>query len=210
MAEVKGTASLDWHSTGYVLTPSSSAHSVSRLRSFSSIIIEFEEPVPNVTPGQVCSIYFGEWCLGSGIIEQTWTEDEELHDPLQITGQREEKSTGWIEAGRIHGVKSVRDLKKGESLDRAVKPPDDGISTERLGDLVDAPGFYVKRLGIDERPRKKYEQEAMRSERGVPVKVAIEDESSPQTTRDVSAFSLYYDALASPSPSMAAITPVSV
>ena len=43
---------------------------------FGSITIDFEESVKGVAPGQVAAIWYQKWCMGSGVIEQTWTQDE--------------------------------------------------------------------------------------------------------------------------------------
>lgn len=37
------------------------------------LTIDFAQPVHGVAPGQVCAIYYMKWCLGSGVIKQTWT-----------------------------------------------------------------------------------------------------------------------------------------
>lgn len=39
------------------------------------LTVDFLEPVHGVAPGQVCAIYYMKWCLGSGVIKQTWTAD---------------------------------------------------------------------------------------------------------------------------------------
>ena len=40
-----------------------------------ALTLYFLEPVHGVAPGQVCAIYYEKWCLGSGIIKETWTSD---------------------------------------------------------------------------------------------------------------------------------------
>lgn len=34
----------------------------------------FDEPIIGVAPGQVAAVYFGERCIGSGVIGETWSE----------------------------------------------------------------------------------------------------------------------------------------
>ena len=38
------------------------------------VVCEFKEPVIGVAPGQVAAVYFGERCVGSGVIEETRSE----------------------------------------------------------------------------------------------------------------------------------------
>ena len=40
------------------------------------ITIDFPEPVSGVATGQVVAIWYQKWCIGSGIIEETWTSDQ--------------------------------------------------------------------------------------------------------------------------------------
>ncbi|WWD20918.1 tRNA (5-methylaminomethyl-2-thiouridylate)-methyltransferase [Kwoniella shandongensis] len=36
-----------------------------------AVIIDFEEPLSGVSPGQVAGVWYGDWCLGSGVIRDT-------------------------------------------------------------------------------------------------------------------------------------------
>ncbi|CAD6574901.1 MAG: hypothetical protein TREMPRED_001244 [Tremellales sp. Tagirdzhanova-0007] len=56
MQPVSGVLSHDWDAKG--------------------LTIDFPEAIHGVAPGQVAAIWYQKWCLGSGIIEQTWTADE--------------------------------------------------------------------------------------------------------------------------------------
>ena len=38
------------------------------------VVCDFDDPIVGVAPGQVAAVYFGERCVGSGVIEQTWSE----------------------------------------------------------------------------------------------------------------------------------------
>ena len=38
--------------------------------------MDFLEPIHGVAPGQVAAIWYQKWCLGSGVIDGTWTADE--------------------------------------------------------------------------------------------------------------------------------------
>lgn len=38
--------------------------------------IDFPEPIHGVALGQVAAIWYQKWCIGSGVIERTWTADE--------------------------------------------------------------------------------------------------------------------------------------
>lgn len=40
------------------------------------LTIDFLQPVHGVAPGQVCAVFYLKWCLGSGVIKQTWTSDQ--------------------------------------------------------------------------------------------------------------------------------------
>ena len=40
------------------------------------LTIDFPEPIHGVAPGQIAAIWYQKWCLGSGVIERTWTSDE--------------------------------------------------------------------------------------------------------------------------------------
>lgn len=39
------------------------------------LTIDLLEPVQGVAAGQVCAVYYLDWCIGSGIIKQTWASD---------------------------------------------------------------------------------------------------------------------------------------
>lgn len=43
-----------------------------------SCVIRFKEPLAGVAPGQVAAVYFGNWCLGSGVIETTRSVEDEM------------------------------------------------------------------------------------------------------------------------------------
>ena len=42
------------------------------------IFVTFETPIKSVTPGQACVLYFGEECLGGGIIKEVRKNNEKL------------------------------------------------------------------------------------------------------------------------------------
>jgi len=39
------------------------------IRSEKGLLVECDEPQHAITPGQVAVLYDGDWCLGSGIID---------------------------------------------------------------------------------------------------------------------------------------------
>ena len=53
--------------------------------------VDFDDAQRAVTPGQSVVFYDGEVCLGGGVIEQTWRDDEPLPD--RLTGTRSEEQT---------------------------------------------------------------------------------------------------------------------
>ena len=42
------------------------------------IIVEYKDTAKSVTPGQACVLYDGEKCIGSGIIDEVYFNDEKL------------------------------------------------------------------------------------------------------------------------------------
>ncbi len=52
--------------------------------------MDFLEPIHGVAPGQVAAIWYQKWCLGSGVIQRTWTMDD-----VPIKSFREMKQENW-------------------------------------------------------------------------------------------------------------------
>ena len=71
-----------------------------------SLIIDFQEEVPGVALGQVAAIWYEKWCLGSGVIKETWTADEvpiQQMDSKSWTSDNYWKYDAYVSAGMSIG-----------------------------------------------------------------------------------------------------------
>lgn len=99
------------------------------------LTIDLLEPVQGVAIGQVCAIYYLDWCIGSGIIKQTWTADthpvKRYRDIKQAKGHPEEYY-GAEESGRL-GVEEMEEDAEGEGDELAASPQPVTVYTEEAG-----------------------------------------------------------------------------
>ncbi|ORX40902.1 tRNA methyl transferase-domain-containing protein [Kockovaella imperatae] len=159
------------------------------------IIVDFEQPQPGVATGQVCAVYMNNWCLGSGIIEEFWTEDQVPIDPFNPVG-KQARSIGWIEAGKLEQAKDLYPIRRYTARD--LEPPSsrtDQLPPEELKTAkIEAPGFYVQKIRPYEMVRKREQAEIMRAEAAMPFAPRDSDDEVQNRISEESldSVSLYY------------------
>ena len=99
------------------------------------LTIDLLEPVHGVAAGQVCAVFYLKWCLGSGVIKQTWTAD--THPLKDLKGiKQEEGYFGAEEAERVDI--EVDEGEDGEGEGEAVSLPSSTVEVDEDGDEGEA------------------------------------------------------------------------